>query len=385
MPQDANQFAAEMPEWSRWKHAILLNYLGPFAGVLQGFHKVYYVDGFAGAGKYDDGSEGSALRSAELARTIHDSSRNYTLHCINVEPDERVYARLVKNTDQYSQFVTNFQGTFQDNISNILDLIANQPTLFFLDPFGVKEINWDTLLPLLNRKSSPRRKIITELLIRFDVQTISRLAGCVGKPSQECKRNQEALFRVFGIHKEQTWRQLIAQSGKDWSGLTKAYKLRLQEYFKYVVSMPIRKTDNNEFKYYLIFASQNEKAISIINNVLYNVEDMRNTEIYEQTSKLQMSLFGDDDFQLHTELDTLKGLVFDILRSKREIVRADLVTRIATMDNYLGAFSDPHFTAVLGGRPRRFRLPEGFQSLRDERKINLVGSASSSKTVITLL
>jgi len=55
-----SKFHAEVRLWSEIKHDILRKYLRLFVNKLGAAGRVYYVDGFAGQGKYDDGKEGSA-------------------------------------------------------------------------------------------------------------------------------------------------------------------------------------------------------------------------------------------------------------------------------------------------------------------------------------
>jgi|ERR1035438_2689184 hypothetical protein len=54
--------------WSQIKHRILGNYLSLFLGKLGLTGRpMYYVDGFAGPGRLEDGTEGSPLVAAKLA------------------------------------------------------------------------------------------------------------------------------------------------------------------------------------------------------------------------------------------------------------------------------------------------------------------------------
>ncbi len=211
MPQDPQKFASDMPEWSRWKHEILDNYLGAFAGILQGYGTVYFIDGFAGVGKYGDDSEGSALRSAKLARSIHyNPKRNYNLHCINIEQDTDIYQRLEKNTATYSSFVSNYQGSFKEHVYSILGEIAEQPALFFIDPFGFKGIEWDSLLPIFQRQ-----KGITEFLIRFDAPFVRRYTGGIGQQSPQTETMVNVLMSLYGMKSEQELKDWLVQTGKN--------------------------------------------------------------------------------------------------------------------------------------------------------------------------
>ncbi len=82
-------------DWSRWKHELLRRYLPKFAGILgTRYPTIYYVDGFAGAGSYNDPSgqvdgsvaPGSPLIASEYAATIAASQKwAFEVRCINVE------------------------------------------------------------------------------------------------------------------------------------------------------------------------------------------------------------------------------------------------------------------------------------------------------------
>ena len=63
----SGSFHAEVRLWSEIKHDILRKYLRLFVNKLGASGRIYYIDGFAGQGKYDDGKEGSALIAARLA------------------------------------------------------------------------------------------------------------------------------------------------------------------------------------------------------------------------------------------------------------------------------------------------------------------------------
>ena len=64
----------ELKDWSERKHDLIVSYLKGFVKILGGSGKgiVYYVDGFAGPGIYDDRAKGSPIRAAEYARTLLD-------------------------------------------------------------------------------------------------------------------------------------------------------------------------------------------------------------------------------------------------------------------------------------------------------------------------
>ena len=65
-----NDFFDNIKTWSKRKHRLLEKYLPPFTAKVASTtstRRVYCVDAFAGAAKYDDGSEGSPILMAKFS------------------------------------------------------------------------------------------------------------------------------------------------------------------------------------------------------------------------------------------------------------------------------------------------------------------------------
>src|SRR5207247_959919 len=90
---------------SKLKHLVLQRYVKEFAYHLGSARSVvYYVDGFAGAGVYEDASireEGSPLLVARLAQQIKESVRPFDLRCLNVESNRRRFQSLQLATEPF--------------------------------------------------------------------------------------------------------------------------------------------------------------------------------------------------------------------------------------------------------------------------------------------
>jgi three-Cys-motif partner protein len=141
------EFFERKREWSRWKHRLLQRYLGHFSGIVGSAHStVYYIDGFAGEGRYKDPPEdGSPVIAAKIAADAVAKGRSFTLRCINIEPEG--YDELCASTATFDpSLVENLKGTFADNLDSVLERIGNNPTLFFLDPCGHKGMEWNVVM-----------------------------------------------------------------------------------------------------------------------------------------------------------------------------------------------------------------------------------------------
>lgn len=113
------------------KHAILSNYLTGWISVLgrptpDRPRTLYYVDGFAGRGKYDTGERGSPIIAMEVGQQLHDArGGDVSLCCYNIEPDDDNFASLKREVDAArdrfrSVSVVNYQGTIQEYEDRVL-------------------------------------------------------------------------------------------------------------------------------------------------------------------------------------------------------------------------------------------------------------------------
>lgn len=378
MPTNPRWFQRSRLPWSRWKHAILIEYLKAMTVILRS--EVYYVDGFAGPGKYtEDGSTGSPVLAARHAHILAASNADYSLKCINVESVQDVFENLKESTKPYEAYVENFYGEFGTFTSTIVERIGAQPALFFLDPIGLKGLEWNSLLPIFERES------ITELMIRFDAQTALRLTGG--------DANLHKTFNtILGENDSRYWKEYISQSGHlphdRRDSLSKAYEDKLNIHFPYVARMPIRSADE-AIKYNLLFATRSLKGVQVMNDVFFGISDLRDRTLDEerraQDIPQQMGLFEPStEEKLRHELEILKLAVLDVMDSGETYKRDLLRGHVASESDNFGRFSVSQFTAVLGGRPRGITVPNDFENLKERIQIHNGLTLGNDKVEISL-
>ncbi len=380
MPTDPQAFQLARKPWSRWKHKILDDYLPALAAILQSRETIYYVDGFAGPGRYtEDDTEGSPLLAARHAQKLASSNSNYALKCLNVESDPKVFRNLQASTSEFGMLVHNYNGDFANFIDRILQEVADKPALFFLDPIGVKELAWSVLEPLFQRVAT------TEFLMRFDAQTALRLTG-------EGAHLHHTFNAVLGESDSRYWQDRLHHCGQSPTEkrdcLTKAYEDKVTRYFQYVTRIPIR-DDRNRLKYYLLYATRNLKGVQLMNDVLVAINDLRDRtldeERREQNRLQQQDMFAPSTQDLmFAELNLLKELVLTVLRDCQPIRRDDLRANVALINNSFGRFSGSQITAVLGGRARKINIPSEFVTLKNRIRIVNNSTLGSDKAKLKL-
>ena len=380
MSTDPRSFQKSRKPWSRWKHEILINYLKAMAVILGSHGSIYYVDGFAGPGRYlEDCMEGSPLLAAKHAKGLYYSDKEYALHCINVEYDLEVFDNLNNATSAYADWVDNYHGDISELVPAILRTIREKPTLFFLDPIGVKDLAWNDLEPIFERS------FVTELLIRFDAQTALRLTG-------HGMNLHKTFNSVLGEENSSYWLRYLEDCAEGSQAkracLTDAYENKLKMHFPYVGKIPIMSSDDS-LKYYLLFATKNVKGMQVMNDVFFKVQDLRDRTLDEERRARgigqQMTMFDPSPEQkaLH-ELEVLKQAIIAELDSGESAKRDELRGRVASLYDNFGRFSGSHFTAVLGGRPRGVAVPRDFESLKSRIVIHNRLTPGNDKVEISL-
>ncbi len=161
------------------KLIILEKYLRAWATVLKDKAEIlYYIDGFAGPGWYNDPESGEKVAGSPVQAVQfylqHKLSKGwkYELRFINVEKDANTFRELKKQTSRFETKarIINIEGEFLQNLSTILEEIQDNHSFFFIDPFGISGIEFDQVKRVLERDR-------TEILIKFSYNELQRCLG----------------------------------------------------------------------------------------------------------------------------------------------------------------------------------------------------------------
>jgi three-Cys-motif partner protein len=283
--------------WSRIKHGILGSYLPLLLGKLgrPGEH-VFYVDGFAGQGRYENGEDGSPLIAAKLAANPVQTSRRDVLRCINVEEKLDTYANLLEATKPYVEkgIVTNLLGTFEDHLPAILELAKSYPTFFFIDPFGTESAEISTLQIIASRRGK------TEVLVRYDDTRVKRLIAW-GRNNWTCleerhRKTAEAfLQRVGKLTSDAAIEAFLNDDPAAREALITGYisEVKRKKVFRFGIHYPVRNPATGGHHYYLAHFCDHEDGYCYMANFMAEAE-----RTLEGLSKRTGDLFGNQPVQL---------------------------------------------------------------------------------------
>lgn len=291
MSRNIDDFFKEKKEWSKIKDDILAFYLKPYFSKIQFTKKpIIYIDGFSGKGKFDDGTLGSPIISYNIANEV-----NPNLNIKHIFIENKYYKELSFNTKQFLNCEV-IAGNYEDNIVDIIKKNSGKNIFAYIDPFGIKDINF-TYLKNLNSNMLYSAEFLMNLnsfgfiregcrLLKTNLSDISidHDFNLYMDDSQEFK-NSNSIFHMNEIAGGDYWQQIIKDhDAKKISGyeaekkFVEEYCLALKETgkFKYVINVPIRIKPMSPPKYRMVFATNHIDGIILMNDNMCNrFEDLR--------------------------------------------------------------------------------------------------------------
>jgi three-Cys-motif partner protein len=280
MPKDNSHFFEKKQLWSSVKDELLGCYLKPYMQkILMTRKPIYYVDCFAGKGRFDDGADGSPLIALKI---IEDSlkSTNATRPSITSCYIDLNYADdLHRNLSQYHNLQI-VSGKYEDNIIPLLERHKKQNIFLYIDPYGIKALDcglfdrfmdsgFNSIEMLINMNSFGFLREACRAMKASQV-TINEFNTIIGDdlveydpsymdPSEQSIRDLTAI--AGGEYWKAIIREIIAGKMNGYDAeqkFARCYCERLKQKYKYVLNMPIRLKQGQRPKYRMIHVTNHE-------------------------------------------------------------------------------------------------------------------------------
>jgi len=273
---DLSFFDLKRP-WSERKDLILAYYLKPYLWKLAKKNRpILLVDGFAGPGRFEDGSDGSPLIICKAARSAKQEGLSVDVRVLCVEINPVLCARLRSHTSEFAGVAIE-EAKFQDILPRI-EVFARTGTVFlYLDPFTVTGLAWtdlDRVFQFAHADSS------IEVLLNFSGAALARV-GCAILRINDPPAAEESdtnLLNSQGIDES----ELSAVLGGDWwkqhiqakcpfadkvARITEGYCAKLRTRFNEVCWHDIKERSEHVVpKYTLVFGSRHPHALGLMND-----------------------------------------------------------------------------------------------------------------------
>lgn len=284
-PTDGNQFFEEQSETSRRKIEVYSKYLKPLSyKILSRYPRLWIVDGYAGAGAYDEDAQGnraagSPLAAAQFARQHNVVSRTKNgreILLINVESHPERFARLEETLRPFRPDVTNMKGRFQDRLDDVLARTAGEPALFFIDPFGMEGADIQVIERILER----RGKTVTELLINFSDRGFLRMAGNLDAKASRPQDLTAAATKVKSLDAilgtsfwQGAWRNPELTTEKKLQQVAELYAVQLRDRgIEHVHQVRMRDAWDGPAVYRLMFATRSAHGVLMLSDIVAKYE-----------------------------------------------------------------------------------------------------------------
>jgi three-Cys-motif partner protein len=256
------------------KHEVYQKYLTPWTYKLASFNnRLRVVDCFAGRGEYIEAidCEGVQLEEIDtptdlpgspqiiLDRLTAHSDKFFEAECIFIEENDTNFEILEDNIQNTSGVARNVKkecvkGKFQEEVLDLVETDGTDcPTLFFIDPFGFKSLDYDVITEIGSTDQF-------ELLITFMQRDINRFL--------ENDLHQDAIENVF--NQPNVPQKIEGYDADNWEELAEFYTDCLEQKgpehtFEYLITEP----DTRQTVYYLIFGSNHPNGLKTMREVMH--------------------------------------------------------------------------------------------------------------------
>ncbi len=235
--------------------------------------RIVFLDGFAGRGRYNDGSEGSPLIALRhlLDHQYFPRMRHREFVFYFIEADSENAASLRSEIDTFKAARAPWPENVKEHVVNdkfdrtasaMLAQLREQkrnlaPTFAFIDPFGYSGLPMDLIADLL---SYPR----TELFVNFMIGNVQRF---IRRDGQE-----QAMRSLFGVDVHRILNGYNGQADRV-QYLRNVYKQQLHERarFDYVQSFGMINNTGN-ISYYLFHGTRHHQGVKLMKDAMWKID-----------------------------------------------------------------------------------------------------------------
>jgi three-Cys-motif partner protein len=268
--EDPNRHAQSV-----FKHEILRQYMPPFVAMIGSYStgkRVVVLDGFAGRGRYPDGTPASADLILQAMESLKHSRQ---VSAFFVEKDRGDYQVLSAIVDEYVSrdlLAKSLPGSVEEHLDAVVMAATGVPLFLFLDPCGAG-LPFARLAGML---TGPRRDFRpqTELLLNFSADLSRRSAGALNA-GQLDHPSIALMDRTCGG----TWwrKTALAALSRPWrrnfeqvaAAVAEEYAQRLARAGSmFQITVPVRRRMHHQPIYHLIFLTRSQYGLWVFADAL---------------------------------------------------------------------------------------------------------------------
>lgn len=283
------------------KHVLLEQSVAPLLGMTGSTSangRVVFFDGYAGAGRYENGPPGSPMLAMQIAKK---QLPNRILDCVFVEKERKSFTALKQVTEEFrAQGVrcVALAGGVEDHIFDTIRQSSGAPLFMFLDPFGVP-LPYSTLQAAMTGERAAV-KPATEVLLNLSDKSIRHIAGQL-RPDAKDRSALPTLDLALGSWWRETFLSTCQATGdteKAVQAVVREYALRLgKDTNSKVISVPVHTRKKHLPLYHLVFTTRTNFGVWVFVDALAQAQHAwRKVQFEDETDEDQdFMLFKSDD------------------------------------------------------------------------------------------
>jgi three-Cys-motif partner protein len=312
MSKDNSTFFKSKNSWSEIKDRLLAFYLPQyFQKVLMTNKPIFYVDCFAGKGKFDDGKNGSPRIALKIRDDCIHQSNARNAHIDTCFIDLNYANELTVNISDYCNSNGTpevISGKYEEKIEPLLSDKKGNNIFLYIDPYGIKGLDYglfskfadygfNSIEMLINMNSFGFMRAACRAM-RVEYVLDESLDDLVEYEPTQVDTSTQSVNLLTSIAGGDYWQAIVKdyndkkidgyQAEKSFST---EYKQRLKKKYKYVLDMPICIKSKQHPKYRMIHVSNHEEGCILMADNMFSRSDELFVEIQNQG---QLSLFEYD-------------------------------------------------------------------------------------------
>lgn len=299
-------FFLEQKEQSAIKTAIVTNFYSTYINIIKNSigkecDRLYYIDLFAGPGRYKDGKASTPLKVLDIVEKHNLADK---ISCVFNEKENEFYCQLKENLESHSVFQ---KMKFKSQIYNMdaksvpIESIINKhcPIFSFIDPFGYKNISVNQVWKLVQNAGS-------DCILFFNA---NRIYMDLNKPT-----SSEDMFALFGdkliIVKDRidTLKSHTSKMKYLLGNFAKNLLDKAGGYSLYILPFQFEFSDRSRLSHYLLLITKNFRAITVMKDIMSKFSNYFGDEFgFNPKIVGQVTLDLDDSFP------TLRSILLEFI------------------------------------------------------------------------
>ena len=347
MAKKNDDFFKQKKPWSEVKDELLGCYLKPYMQkILYTKHPVVYVDCFAGKGAFEDGKPGSPLIALN---TMQECIGQTKIDGWSIQPNfiDLNYANdLHKNLAGYGD-ITIISGRYEDKIENLLLNKANCNVFLYIDPYGIKALNYRLFQDFATKYSFYSIELLINmnsfgfiregcrvLGVSFDSSDI--FEDLIEYESTKLDTNEKSVETLNEIAGGDYWQDIIKSKNRNEISVYEAESLfseqyceRLRENYSYVLNMPLKIKKGQVPKYRMIHATNHvDGCLLMVNNICNRWQFMKDIQ-----NNGQQSLFEENYNNETVDMADITQKAITVFQQAKEFTRLNPILADFFMQN----------------------------------------------------